>query len=99
MCASDRRLIEKIQALPAQERKRVEGYVDALLDAVLKGDREESQKDKDRRLSTKRDKSESDDEYLDLSFRGALKDLRDRYTSVELQDEIVDEWVRKIGNS
>ncbi len=31
-------------------------------------------------------------EHLKLTWRGALRDLRDRYTSVELQHQIRDWW-------
>src|SRR5688572_14368166 len=30
--------------------------------------------------------------YIGLSWRGALRDLRDQYTSVELQHKILDWW-------
>ena len=39
-----------------------------------------------------RGKYSSDSRPLTLSWKGALKDLRDQYTSVELQHKLLSEW-------
>ena len=35
---------------------------------------------------------------LNLSWRGALKDLRDKYTSVELQHEAHSLWMKNVSS-
>ncbi len=35
---------------------------------------------------------------LKLDWRGALRDLRDKYTSVELQHKITDWWGRDVSS-
>jgi len=89
-------LVEKIEELSPEQRKRVEGYVDALsesTDSALGSERKASAD------QTSPEESGEDEEYLDLSFRGALKHLRDQYTSVELQHKIQEEWRKQATNS
>ena len=80
-------LIEKIDELPPEQRERVEGYVDALLNESMSNFGAQDEKSENRNAS-----EGNDEEYLDLSLRGALRHLRDQYTSVELQHKIQEEW-------
>jgi hypothetical protein len=66
MAAKDQRKIEdKIKALPPELRKEAEEFVDSLV----------------KRRQRK-------PQGMKLEWRGALRDLKDRYTSVELQHAI-----------
>ena len=87
-------LIKKIDELPPQQRKRVEGYVDALLESSMLDSEVRGKGDGNQSTSVK-----EDEEYLDLSLRGALEHLRDQYTSVELQHKIQEEWRRQALDS
>lgn len=88
-------LIEKIEGLSSEQRKRVEGYVDALSEST---DSDLGSERKKAAVQTSPEES-GEEEYLDLSFRGALKHLRDQYTSVELQHKIQEEWRKQATNS
>lgn len=90
MDAADKQaLIEKIEALRPNLRERVVGYVDALLE----GQRVESRQEDGRSRSGDGGSSE-EDRYLQQDWAGALSDLKDEYTSLELEAEIRKEWAR-----
>jgi hypothetical protein len=88
-------LIKKIEGLSPEQRKRVEGYVDALSEST------DSDLGNERKKSSGQASPEEneEEEYLDLSLRGALKHLRDRYTSVQLQHKIQEEWRKQVADS
>lgn len=39
------------------------------------------------------DQNEPEPRYLDQSWAGALRDLKDEYSSLELEDEIMKQWM------
>ena len=45
-------------------------------------------------LSARSDES-ADEKHFTFSWEGALEDLRDRYTAVQLQKEILNIWIPK----
>lgn len=93
-----RALIDKIASLPRSQQKKLQGYVDALLEESASSSGNTS--GEPRQANVLEPGSVDDvEEYVDLSFRGALKDLRDQYTSVELQHEIRDEWRKTVDDS
>ncbi len=89
MNASERQsLVEKIEALPPDARERVEGYVDALLE----GRRSDSGQRDGQDWSE--GESSEEERYLQQDWAGALSDLKDEYTSLELEEEIKKQWMK-----
>ena len=85
-------LIEKIDELPPEQCRRVEGYVDALHEMTKSNSTGESSRGPERegeaRKSTSSEASvEPEEETLDLSLRGALSHLKDEHTAEELQEK------------
>jgi len=115
-------LIEKIDELPPEQRKRVEGYVDALLKEKRSPPEETGEKTRAQRVQkTDSGRSEpptsnserppqdaggtaeknarqqgSQERYLRQDWAGALGDLKDEYTSLELEEEIKKQWMRMV---
>lgn len=101
-------LIEKIDELPPEQRKRVEEYVDALFEepaAKLEGgesSRAEQLSTADASNRRRRREGKSNDEKSRqmegeaprFRWRGALSHLADEYTAEELQEK-ADEWRMK----
>lgn len=96
-------LIEKIDGLSPEQRKRVEGYVDALLERQVRGATKRSQNadsgesgtpKSTRRVSAEEeaaqenDPQDSQERVLRQDWAGALSDLKDEYTSLELEEKI-----------
>lgn len=84
-------LIAKIETLPPEGQRRVEGYVDALLEAQdaegvadLKGSDAPSAK-------AEREDASDDTRSSRFRWRGALSHLADAYTAEELQQQ-ANEW-------
>jgi hypothetical protein len=97
-------LIEKIEGLSPEQRKRVEGYVDALSE---RGETERAQnEDSDGSVPSEggsrdggkvtqgNDRLDSQDRFLRQDWAGALSDLKDEYTSLELEEEIKRQWMK-----
>jgi hypothetical protein len=86
-------LIEKIDRLSPEQRKRVEGYVDALREMAQPSSAAEefslgSEKEgKAREPSSSAQSTDTEKETLSLSLRGALRHLKGEYMAEELQEE------------
>jgi hypothetical protein len=94
MNASERQsLVEKIEALPPDARERVEGYVDALHEMTQLNSADEefslgSEKEEQaREAASSVQSTDTEEETLNLSLRGALSHLKDEYTAEELQEK------------
>jgi hypothetical protein len=81
-------LVEKIEALPPDARERVEGYVDALLEGRRSGPGQRDGQD------WSEGESSEEERYLQQDWAGALSDLKDEYTSLELEEEIKKQWMK-----
>ena len=84
-------LIEKIDELPPEQCRRVEGYVDVLHEMTKPNSTGESSRGPEgegeaRKPTTSEASVEPEEETLDLSLRGALSHLKDEYTAEELQE-------------
>jgi hypothetical protein len=45
-------------------------------------------------MSETKDRQESEDRFLRQDWAGALSDLKDEYTSLELEEEIKRQWMK-----
>jgi hypothetical protein len=86
-------LVEKIDELPPEQRKRVEGYVDALHEMTqpsstagefIYGSEKEGQASEP---VSSEESIDTEEETLNLSLRGALSHLKGEYTAEELQEK------------
>ena len=86
-------LVEKIEALSPEQRKRVEGYVDALYEmtqpnsAAGEFSSGSEREDQAEPLASSAQSTDTEEKTLDLSLRGALRHLKDEYTAEELQEK------------
>jgi len=99
-------LVEKIEELSPEQRKRVEGYVDALAGRQLGGTTTRAQNEESggsrssgrgkegEETSEAKDRQDSEDRVLRQDWAGALSDLKDEYTSLELEEEIKRQWMK-----
>ena len=82
-------LVEKIEALLPEQRKRVEGYVDALVERQLEGTTTRAQNEESggsrpsgrgrgrEETSEAKDQQDSKDRFLHQDWAGALSDLKE----------------------
>ena len=89
-------LIEKIEALSPEQRKRVEGYIDALCEMTQPNSSEEfssgsEKEEQSREPASSAEPTGPEEKTLDLSLRGALPHLKDEYTSEELQEKAMED--------
>jgi hypothetical protein len=86
-------LVEKIEALSPEQRKRVEGYVDALYEMTQPSSAAEEfspgseKEEQSREPASSAEPTGPEEKTLDLSLRGALRHLKDEYTAEELQEK------------
>jgi hypothetical protein len=86
-------LIEKIEGLSPEQRKRVEGYVDALYEMTQPNSAAEKfspgseREDQAESPVSSAQSTDTEEKTLDLSLRGALSHLKDEYTAEELQEK------------
>ena len=86
-------LVEKIDELPPEQRKRMEGYIDALHEMTqpnstsgefVYGSEKEGQASEP---VSSEELIDTEGETLNLSLRGALSHLKGEYTAEELQEK------------
>lgn len=82
-------LIEKIESLAPEARERVEGYVDSILETRGPGSGRGDGQDR-----FGEGESSEEERYLRQDWARALSDLKDEYTSLELEEEIKKQWMR-----
>lgn len=99
-------LIDKIESLAPEARERVKGYVDALVERQLLGtttrahneesggSRSQGRDKEGEETSEAKDRQDSEDRFLCQDWAGALSDLKDEYTSLELEEEIKKQWMK-----
>jgi len=86
-------LVEKIEALSPEQRKRVEGYVDALYEMTQPNSAAEEfshgseKEEQSREPASSAEPTGPEEKTLNLSLRGALSHLKDEYTAEELQEK------------